>query len=420
MLFKVPVLETADLGLVELIQSLRESLRFRLNVPRRWNGLLRRSTMGRAIRGSNSIEGFRIEREDVVAAAEGESVSGGDATARATEGYRRAMTYMLQLAKDEHFQWSEQVIKGLHYMMVEHDLASRPGQWRQGAIYVYDEDMDEQVYEGPPVEEVPGLMGELTKSLSSPDESVPYIIRAAMAHLNLTMIHPFRDGNGRMARTLQTLVLGRSGLLEPEFSSVEEYLGHHQLPYYDALKATGKGAWHPENDAQTFVRFSLRAHYYQAQKLLHRVTVGGHMWSELEEMVKKRGLPERTVFALWDAAQRFRVVNGTYRTAAEISQPVASRELTALVNKGLLIAEGEKRARFYRAAPVLLELRERVRASVPNVIPDPYPQPQVLFAAAAVATARATGTITFGVNVPPTTSTGPTPPPSQLPSVAPE
>jgi len=41
-----------------------------------------------------------------------------------------------------------------------------------------------------------------------------------MAHLNLVMIHPFSDGNGRMARCLQTLVLGREGILEPEFSSL--------------------------------------------------------------------------------------------------------------------------------------------------------------------------------------------------------
>lgn len=420
MLFKVPQLEPKDLEVVKEILSLRESLRFRLNVPRRWNGLLRRSTMGRAIRGSNSIEGFRIEREDVVAAAEGEAVSGGEATARATEGYRRAMTYMLQLAKDEHFQWSEQVIKGLHYMMVEHELASRPGQWRQGAIYVYDDDRDEQVYEGPPVDNVPGLMGELIDSLKAPDEKVPDIVRAAMAHLNLTMIHPFRDGNGRMARCLQTLVLGRSGLLEPEFSSVEEYLGRHQLPYYDALKAVGKGAWHPENDARPFVRFSLCAHYYQAHTLLRRVNVGGVVWAELEQEVKRHNLPERTTFALWDAAQGFRVVNGTYRTVAEISQPLASRELTSLVNAGLLIAEGEKRARFYRAAQPLLDIRKKAQTSFPDLIPNPYP-PELTTQLSGTATGPAGRAFVNGPIVTVASSaTGPQPPSGQSRPAAPK
>ena len=46
-----------------------------------------------------------------------------------------------------------------------------------------------------------------------------------MAHLNLVMIHPFRDGNGRMARGLQTLVLAREGDLAQDYISIEEYLG---------------------------------------------------------------------------------------------------------------------------------------------------------------------------------------------------
>ncbi len=43
----------------------------------------------------------------------------------------------------------------------------------------------------------------------------PAMIRAAMAHLNLVMVHPFKDGNGRMARALQTLVLARERILAP-------------------------------------------------------------------------------------------------------------------------------------------------------------------------------------------------------------
>ncbi len=43
--------------------------------------------------------------------------------------------------------------------------------------------------------------------------------------LNLVLIHPFRDGNGRMARCLQTLVLAREGMVSPIFASIEEYLG---------------------------------------------------------------------------------------------------------------------------------------------------------------------------------------------------
>lgn len=59
-------------------------------------------------------------------------------------------------------------------------------------------------------------------------------IQAGMAHLNLVMIHPFRDGNGRMARCLQSLVLARGGILDPVFISIEEYLGRNTQRYYPA------------------------------------------------------------------------------------------------------------------------------------------------------------------------------------------
>jgi fido (protein-threonine AMPylation protein) len=64
-------------------------------------------------------------------------------------------------------------------------------------------------------------MEALVTSLHTGVSSDP-VVRAAMAHLNLVMIHPFRDGNGRMARALATLVSTRSDIGEPEFSSIEQ------------------------------------------------------------------------------------------------------------------------------------------------------------------------------------------------------
>lgn len=106
-------------------------------------------------------------------------------------------------------------------MMTSYDLTKRPGLWRAGPIYVRNDETDETDYEGPDVE----LVRELDAS-----DGTPGLVRAGMAHLNLVMIHPIRDGNGRMARCLQTLVLGREGVLGPEFCSIEEYRGRNTGP----------------------------------------------------------------------------------------------------------------------------------------------------------------------------------------------
>jgi Fic family protein len=278
------------------------------------------------------------------------------------------MTRVLGLADDQHFEWTAGVIKDLHYMMMEYDMDKAPGRWRTGVIYVVNEKGD-TVYEGPNADDVPNLMAELVEQLRR-DDRAPELVRAAMAHLNLVMIHPFKDGNGRMARCLQTLVLGRAGTVEPLFSSVEEFLGTNTGPYYDVLAKVGQGGWHPENDARPWVRFCLRAHHYQAQTFLRRTRESDRLMGILEEAVTRAGLPERTRLALFDAAQGFKVRNNTYRAAAEIEHQSASRDLKALVDAGFLVAEGERKARAYGASEVLVRLRQL--ADEKRTIPDPY------------------------------------------------
>jgi len=64
-----------------------------------------------------------------------------------------------------------------------------------------------------------------------------------MAYLNLTLIHPFSDGDGRMERCLQSYVLASAGVLSPVFTSVEEYLGRNTDRYYAVLtEVAARGA----------------------------------------------------------------------------------------------------------------------------------------------------------------------------------
>ncbi len=80
------------------------ALRYALLSPSRWEGVLRRNTFARGIRGSNSIEGYVVTVEDAMAAAEGEEpMEAQSETWFAVTGYRNAMTYVLQLCKDPSF-----------------------------------------------------------------------------------------------------------------------------------------------------------------------------------------------------------------------------------------------------------------------------------------------------------------------------
>jgi Fic family protein len=370
MIFRCPELDETENRVLDEIFQIRAGIKYALRVPVRWFGSLRRTMLARAIQGSNSIEGFNVTEEDAIAAVEGEPLLEATEENRfAMTGYRDAMTYVLELARDPHFSHGAQLIRSLHFMMLRYDLRKNPGLWRPGAVYVRDEQKGLIVYEGPEAERVPGLVDELISKLNI-QGPLPAVIRAAMAHLNLVMIHPFSDGNGRMSRCLQTLVLAREGILEPQFCSIEEYLGRNTQEYYSVLAEVGQGSWNPANDLRPWIRFCLTAHYRQAKTIVRRIEEIKLLSDEIELLVKREKLHERCMFALLDAARGLRVRNSTYRTIAEISENLASRDLKTMVDRGLLISIGDKRSRSYSATPTLQHIRLQNRR--PARVQDPF------------------------------------------------
>jgi Fic family protein len=378
-LFRTPVLDADDLEVVAMVQDLHKSLRYAVQEPKRWFGLLRRVALARSIRGSNSIEGYVVSLDDAFAAVADEEPLEASAEAwAAVLGYREAMTFVLQLVDDDDWAYDQNLLRSLHFMMLSHDLDNSPGRWRRGDIFVVDEDRGKRVYEGPPPETVPRLIKELVVALNAPSDGTPVMVRAAMAHLNFVMIHPHRDGNGRMARALQALVLAREGVqAAPEFCSIEEYLGANEQAYYDVLASVGAGAWHPERDAHEWVRFSLVAHFRQARTVLRRAREAQRFWSLAEGEIEQRKLPERMVAPLHHCVSGFMLRNSTYRDIAEgdITENLASRDLKALVEAGMLQAHGEKRGRYYTPVDRLREQNRAVKRAVRSQVrldEDPY------------------------------------------------
>jgi Fic family protein len=247
--------------------------------------------------------------------------------------------------------------------------------WRAGSIYVRNDDTGDVVYEGPDIDAVPGLMAEFVDGLNNEPES-PELVRAAMAQLNLVMIHPFRDGNGRMARCLQTLVLASGGTLAPVFMSIEEYLGRNTDAYYAVLAEVGAGTWQPERGTRPWIRFVLTAHLRQGRTLQRRVRESELLWMEIERLAA--GPPERVIAILFDAAMGLRVRNAMYRAVVaqsdeEITEQTASRDLRQLVDAGMLVTHGDKRGRHYSASKKLADLRQSVvRVRDPFDDADPF------------------------------------------------
>ncbi len=377
-IFSSPEPDDADLFVIAEIERLRSELsRYVRHKPRRWAGHLRRMSLARAVRGSNWIEGYRASLDDVLNVIEGEEpVDASEETRLALVGYRDAVTYVLQLAEAE-ARVDESLLKSLHFMMTKHDLQVRPGLYRLGPVWVADE-TEEHVYDAPDVNLVEPLMAQLIEFVNN-EEPMPVMFRAALAHLNLAMIHPFRDGNGRMARALQTLVLAGEGIVSPIFSSVEEYLGRNAAEYYAVLSEVGQGSWYPENSARLWIRFMLRAHYQQAWTLQRRIHETEQLYDGISQLIDRHSLPSRCIGALADAARGRRLTRSIYihlvsiANGEPISDLTASRDLKVIVDAMIFEPRGSGRGRTYYGAQELRDLWVDIRANRPRKAnEDPY------------------------------------------------
>ncbi|MGW3820382.1 Fic family protein [Streptomyces sp. NPDC005046] len=354
MLFPTPDLTETDRQVLDQIDQMRETLRHsvRTSSTKRTAGL-RKFLTADAVAASNSIEGFKVATVDVEDLMEGESeVDISEENREETLAYQRMMTYIQTLHDAEDFSYSKCLLNGLHWMLQghRHSIRRPAGQWCKGPVYVTDaRDPSIAAYTAPDAHLVPDLMHELVDWLNEND-GTHALVRAAMAHLHLVSIHPWADGNGRMSRSLQTLMIARESVLAPEFSSIESWLGRpgNTWEYYRELNDRGS-RYQPDQDVAGWIRFNLTAYHQQAQTVQGRLARSGRVWNALADFANRTGLDERTVTALHDVAMAGRVRRARYQHAEALSLQQAQRDLRELTTADILQPVGRTRARYYTA-----------------------------------------------------------------------
>ncbi|TDD45834.1 Fic family protein [Kribbella antibiotica] len=376
MLYPTPALTSEDHRVLDDIGRMRDALRHQVHAsPSKWTAGLRKFLTADAVAASNSIEGFKVATVDVEDLIEGErDVEVSEENREETLAYQRMMSYIQTLHDVEDFSYSKGLLNALHWMLQGHRHGPRKpaGQWRRGPVYVTDaRDPSIAAYTAPEAERVPELIQEFVDWLNAEDGAHP-LVRAAMAHLHLVSIHPWADGNGRMSRSLQTLLIAREGVLAPEFSSIESWLGRpgNTWDYYRELNSRGS-EYLPDQDVSSWMRFNLTAYHQQAQAVQNRLDRSGRVWEALAEHAKSVGLDERMVTALHDVAMAGRVRRSRYEHAEGLNLQQAQRDLRDLVTAQLLQPVGRTRARYYvpgsRFPQMVLDV-----ANTPATLSSPY------------------------------------------------
>ena len=355
-IFATPPKSPAILRRLEELDELRRYLAHDLGASAQpWTGALRRLAAAEATVGSTSIEGYGASLEDTVEILAGRHPAGAsDETQRIIAAYAQAMDRVAVLADDKRFQWSTQTMLDLHFLVCHPQPQAGPGRLRDGSVIV-TRGLGRDPYRPPQSGDVRALVGEVAAWLDQGDLVRHPVVRAAMAHLNLVSIHPFRDGNGRLARIVQSLVLAKEGLLRPELVSIEPYLGRHTREYYTILEQVQGPSFDPQRDASPWVEFCIEAHVFEAMERRRWLEIAHARHDFCEHLAREQGYPERLVGALDQALLGLPITNADHRREANIASPTATQDLQRLRHDGWLEQEGGGRSLRYVAGRKLQE-----------------------------------------------------------------
>ena len=359
MLFRTPSITSTLARQLATLDDLRERLGQQAGSAGPWLGSLRRQWRASGAESSIEIEGFRVPDDERVAIASGEAAPAPDDDDRmALACYAHAMEHVGVMSGDPVFKWLDRVILDLHFDAYSFQRDTDPGRYRQSGIEVTNPRGGSAAFVGPSHDDLPRLMAELVTWLRDGDAKAHVAVRAAMAHLHLVSVHPFRDGNGRISRIVQSLVLARGGALAPEFVSIEEHLGRNTDAYYATLQRVQGGSYQPERDAAPWVKFCVQAHIDQATRRLDQIHQAAARWTFLENLVERRGWPDRLVIALEQGLFEG-VDRASYSEEADVSTATASNDLRRLLDAGLLVQRGKGRSTRYLTSPELARKIER-------------------------------------------------------------
>ena len=206
-----------------------------------WNVQLRKENRIKTIHSSLAIENNSLSLEQITAIIEGKRVLG--APNEIQEVNNAVQAYDLLLSLDS---TSEKDLLRAHKLMMS-DLVSQNGKYRTGGVGIFDG--SEVVHIAPPADRVPALMADLFEWLRNSD--VHPLIKSSVFHYEFEFIHPFQDGNGRMGRLWQTVIL-KDWKDVFAWLSVETLIKENQAEYYKALNTSDSNA-----DSTIFTEFML-------------------------------------------------------------------------------------------------------------------------------------------------------------------
>jgi len=311
--------------------------------------VLRRQAILRMAHTSTSIEGNKLAQYEVGKVIEGKAVRAPQKDILEVENYYKALKLLDEMAKAKHAITMEEVLK-LHKTVIEGLVdPKKAGKFRPGDVYVLDDlgDGREMLrFKAPAAKRVEKLMSELLEWLNeSKKQSVHPIIRAAVLHLQFVSIHPFTDGNGRVARLLTQLQLYRDGWDFRKILVLEDYYNRDRMSYYNAEnKAQGKH-YQEHMDFTDWLEYFTTGYLVEARKAVEQIqAIGFGTVSKESEQI----FLDKDEIQIMDFITTVgKITSEDVMDILSVAKRTAQLKLKKLVDNKLLTRQGSTTATFY-------------------------------------------------------------------------
>lgn len=197
----------------------------------------------RSVHYGTHIEGNELDLKQAEKVLEGKEVLARDRDVQEVLNYRKVIEFLDQISSsNDQITIDENLILQLHKMTVDKILPEdRSGKWRETQVVVKNNQTGEVTFRPPPSSAIESFLEQLLQFINDKEnQDIHPILKSGIVHYEFVRIHPFVDGNGRVARALSTLILFLEGYDIRKFFSLEEYFDSDALDYYAALRSVEK------------------------------------------------------------------------------------------------------------------------------------------------------------------------------------
>ncbi len=341
-----------DIGIVEASKEVI------MNAPLipAWEAKFRKEAMERTVHHGTHLEGNPLSEEEVKDVLEGQEVIARERDIQEIINYRNVLKFIdgvqVQIGASGYYNFTMETILEMHRLTTDKVLAPEAsGKFRVRQVVIKNSKTGQISYTPPPAAEVPYLIEDLVDWINSDEAKLMHpIIKAGIIHYELARIHPFVDGNGRVARAVATLVMFLDGYDIRKFFSLEEYFDDNPMQYYLTLQSVSNQLvldTH-ERDLSPWLEYfteGVAIELNRVKEKVQRISVDARVKDRLGEQLT---LNERQMMIMEYLHRHKSMTNKDFRKIfPDFSDDTVLRELMFLRKKGLIKKVGGTKKATY-------------------------------------------------------------------------